>query len=83
MKKEELITGSELKNLLKISYSTIARWRKLGMPHIPLLTQYRYSLSSVLAWLKEERELPSTRDLDRHNSHDKHISREKNQYPSF
>lgn len=48
---EPRVTGAELQELLKVSDSTLKRWRKAGMPFEPWSARsYRYVLSDVLAW---------------------------------
>ena len=48
-----MMTSSELADELKVSLSTLARWRQLGMPCMqsPNGGSYRYDTSSVQEWL--------------------------------
>lgn len=45
------ITLNELSNKLKISRSTIDRWRKEGMPFVKIGTGVRFVEDEVLDWI--------------------------------
>jgi predicted site-specific integrase-resolvase len=50
----ELLTQTELCNLLKISKETAFRYRKQGMPYYGRYGGIRYIKEEVLKWLKEK-----------------------------
>ena len=51
----ELLTTTELCAALKVSRTTVVRWRKAGMPHYMLGSSVRFNLLEVLKWFEEMR----------------------------
>lgn len=49
--KEEYLTLKELTNKLKISRSTIDRWRKEGLPFVKIGRGVRFDEAAVMAWI--------------------------------
>jgi len=52
---ENLMTTQELMDYLKISRTTIDRWRKEGMPYLSLSKAIRFEREEVLKWIKESK----------------------------
>jgi len=52
---ENLITVQELVDYLKISRTTIDRWRKEGMPFQKVSRGVRFEREVVLKWIKENK----------------------------
>lgn len=50
----ELITTPELCEWLRVSKSTVSRWRNEGLPHYGKTRAYRYKKSEVLSWLDNQ-----------------------------
>jgi len=50
----EYITTEELCRWLRVSRSTIERWRKLGMPFIKKERAVRYNKRKIQEWLESE-----------------------------
>lgn len=50
----EFITTPELCSWLKVSKSTISRWRNEGLPHYGKTRAYRYKKNEVISWLDEQ-----------------------------
>lgn len=51
---EPRVDTKELCRILSVSDSTVKRWRRAGMPFEPWSARlYRYVLSDVLAWHRE------------------------------
>lgn len=53
MTKENLITTKELMEYLKITKTTIDRWRKIGLPFLRIGRHVRFNLDDVMAWIEE------------------------------
>lgn len=52
--REKELTSSELCEILRVSYQTVKRWRKEGIPHRSYGPRTkRYLESEVRKWLKE------------------------------
>lgn len=51
----EFLTVEELSKMLKISRSTIDRWRKEGLPHIKIGNSIRFDKAEVLQWLNSNK----------------------------
>jgi len=52
---EELITLDELRNILKISRTTIDAWRKEGMPFQKIGRGVRFNKEETLEWIKKNK----------------------------
>lgn len=50
----EFITTPELCDWLRVSKSTVSRWRNEGLPHYGKTRAYRYKKSEVLSWLSNQ-----------------------------
>lgn len=50
----EFITTPELCEWLRVSKSTVSRWRNEGLPHYGKTRAYRYKKSEVLSWLDDQ-----------------------------
>jgi len=50
---DELLTKEEVSKWLKVSQSTIDRWRKAGLPFIKTGRLTRFNQEEILKWLKE------------------------------
>ena len=50
---EELLTVDEMCQVLKISRSTLDRWRKQGLPFFKYGNSIRFDKEKVLKWLKQ------------------------------
>lgn len=50
----EFITTPELCGWLRVSKSTVSRWRNEGLPHYGKTRAYRYKKSEVLSWLNSQ-----------------------------
>ncbi len=51
-----ILTEKEMADLIKVSRTTLQRWRKEGMPHIKLegiRGSVRYDYGDVVAWMKK------------------------------
>lgn len=51
---EEFLTKSEIAKLLKVSESTIDRWRKEGMPSVKVKRKVLFKQDDVEKWLQEK-----------------------------
>lgn len=56
---KEYITISELARILKISRSTIDRWRKEGMPSYKIGNGVRFIEEEVHSWIRNNKSLGS------------------------
>ena len=48
------LTNEQMMEILGVSYPTLVRWRKKGMPYFQEGTSIRYKLSDVEDWLNQE-----------------------------
>jgi excisionase family DNA binding protein len=53
---KEFLTLEELSQLLKISRTTIDRWRKEGMPFIKMGRGVRFDQGAVMKWIKDNKQ---------------------------
>jgi excisionase family DNA binding protein len=53
---KEFLTLEELSQLLKISRTTIDRWRKEGMPFIKMGRGVRFDQDAVMKWIKDNKQ---------------------------
>lgn len=51
---EGFITTPELCEWLRVSKSTVSRWRGSGLPHYGKTKAFRYRKSEVLNWLESQ-----------------------------
>lgn len=51
--KENLVTTKELVDYLKITKTTIDRWRKKGMPFKQIGRHIRFELPEVMEWIDQ------------------------------
>jgi excisionase family DNA binding protein len=51
---DEFLTKTEVAKLLKVSESTIDRWRKEGMPSIKVQRKVLFKQDDVEKWLQEK-----------------------------
>jgi excisionase family DNA binding protein len=56
---EPYLASQELAEMLRTSKPTVSKWVRAGCPHLELSQAYRFRLSEVTAWLKEQKENPS------------------------
>jgi len=51
-----LLTEAQVVEELGVTRPTLYRWRRFGMPYVPLGTRaVRYNLSEVMQWLEERK----------------------------
>jgi excisionase family DNA binding protein len=52
---ESLMTVQELVDYLRVSRTTIDRWRREGMPYQKISRGVRFERESVLKWIRENK----------------------------
>ena len=48
------LTNEQMMEILGVSYITLTRWRKKGLPFFQEGTSIRYKLADVEEWLKDQ-----------------------------
>lgn len=48
------LTNEQMMKILGVSYITLTRWRKRGLPHFNEGTSIRYKLADVEKWLEDQ-----------------------------